>query len=446
MRYLLACLALFASLALAEEEPTLVVVAEGLSDAHFYKDRRVAYDEAMKDAKRQVLEKAVGAYVDSSTLVANYQTISDTIYTRYAGFIKRIIKVVDGGVQPDGFYHVWIKAEVSTRPLEESLAKLSRAERIGLIKQHGNPTFAVNIQVVSDENDRFAERCEVCETEIANRLQAFGYRLVDWERVKAEIKEQARIIQLEQNQLSSAKYAAGKKPVDILIEGKVRLRKSPEVEIAGMKVRTTILAAWSVRAVDLHTNDIIFSRNFRPRRHNAFNDDEEAILEVGRRIGELFASDVFKNYVAAPTRRITLAIRGIQDRRLAQDLKRDLLSARSITGVRFKEFYRGAEAIFDIDYVGTREEFATFLNRELLAALNRKYGEGTFEIVQERGDYVQVQVTEPDNVTRDRLLEGPPLSLTVAPPARVKQVVKSQKTLEKISHYNPDLSRALDEL
>ncbi len=441
-----ACLLVFAiALNAFAYENTIIVVAEGLSDANFYKDRRVAYDEALKDAKRQALEKAVGAFVSSRTLIENYQTISDTLETRYQGFIKRIIKIVDGREQQDGFYHVWIKAEVYTKPLGEAVKRFTTEERRQIIKQYGNPTFAVKIDVISDENQRIIQQCDVCETEIADRLRRFGYRLVDWQGMEDYIRNQAKLLNVETGELASAKYSISKKPSDILVLGQVKLRRNRPVVIAGMTVQTVSLTSWSIRAIATHTNQIIFSKNFRPSK-KAYNDEDEAIMDVGRMAGRLFSSDIFKNYVASPVREINLAVYGIKDRRIAKDFKRDLLSARSITGVRFREYYRGIEAVFDIDYVGTREEFTTYLNSEFLKALNRKYGQNTFVIEQESGNLVKIKVLKSENITRESINEGPPIAITVAPPARIKQVVKTKETLSKVARYNSDISSEIDDL
>ncbi len=427
------------------DDASMVVVAEGLADGNFYKDRRVAYDEAIKDAKRQVLDKAVGAFVDSSTRIENFQTIADTIETRYQGFIKRLVKVVDGGVQDDGFYHVWVKAEVATTPLAESMGQFSRSQRQGMIRSQGNPSFAVDIEVLSHETDQLLQRCDVCETEIAGQLSEFGYRLVDWRRMEDDLEQRMQLMRLEQGEVEAARYGVGRKPVDVMITGQVKLKRNRAIPVAGMMVQTVSLTSWSVRAVATQTNEIIFSRNFRAER-TAYNDEDQAILAVGRKAGKLFSDKVFKDYVSTPSRVLNLGIYGLKERRIAQDMKRDLLAARSIIGARFKDFHRGAEALFEIDYVGTREEFANFLSSQLLTGLNRKYGDDTFAIVRESGDLVHVKVLKPENVTSDTIKNGPTLAMTTASPARAKAVIKSQATLDRVSAYNSDLPNQLDDL
>ena len=427
-------------------ESSLIVAAEGLSDGNFYKDRRVAYDEALKDAKRQVLDKAVGAFVNSKTRIENYQTISDTLETHYQGFIKQLLKTVDGGLEEDGFYHVWIKAEVSTEALGASMARFSRSERTSKIRECGNPSFAVDIKIISaDGNDRLPKHCDVCETEIAARLSQFGYRLVDWRRLQEDMEQQRQLVRLEQGEMEAARYAVGRKPVDILVTGQVKLKNNPKVTVYGIEVSPIALTSWSVRAIAAQTNEVIFSQNFRPHRQS-YQDEDQAIVAVGRMAGELFSEKVFESHVCSFTRMLSLSVFGLDDRRLAQDLKRDLLAARSVIGVRFKDFHRGTEAVFEIDYVGTREEFAGYLSAELLSALNRKYGKDTFAITRESGDLIQVNVLKPNNVTRETIHKGPNLAMSTALPERAAQVIKSQKTLDRVTAYNPDLPEQLDDL
>ena len=142
------------------------------------------------------LAEHVGGHVkgDGDTVirgVAPFETaaVDEITFADGPKFIKRLHKVVDGGVQDDGFYHVWIKAEVFTKPLADSMAQFTRDERKGMIKNFGNPTFAVDIEVISDETERILQRCDVCETEIASRLTEFGYRLVDWRRMEEDLEQ-----------------------------------------------------------------------------------------------------------------------------------------------------------------------------------------------------------------------------------------------------------------
>lgn len=447
MRFIAICIVLlmFGLTPVHAENDIIVVSAEGLADGNFYKDRRVAYDEAVKDAKQQILDKAVGAFIDSETLVKNYQAIADTIHTKYQGYIKRVLKSVDGGVEPDGFYHVWLKAEVSTKPLGESVRKFVRHDRQSLIRQHGNPTFATNIQVKPAGGERGETfRCDVCETEITGRLAEFGYRLVEWQGVDRDLQNKRDIIRLEKGELEAARYGYAKKSADVMISGQVKLKHNPIITLAGMVVQTVSLTNWTVKGVASHSSEIVFSQNFRPR-NKVFNDEDEAIAAVGGLIGKLVSEEMLSRYVASPVKTILFEIDGLDDRRIAKDLKRDLLSARSILNVRFKEYLRNAEAVFEVDYTGSVDEFTNYLEAELLTGLNNKYGDGVFKVDQVRGDRVVLKVLKASSVDSVSVRTNPSLSILSGPIARAKSVIKTAATLKQVSQYNDNLPKSLDE-
>ncbi|MGB8146675.1 MAG: hypothetical protein WCF05_16130, partial [Chromatiaceae bacterium] len=51
---------------------TITVTAEGLADPNaetYQRDKGLLIDDLRQDARRQVIEKAVGAFIDSTTLV-----------------------------------------------------------------------------------------------------------------------------------------------------------------------------------------------------------------------------------------------------------------------------------------------------------------------------------------------------------------------------------------
>jgi hypothetical protein len=63
------------------------VTAEGVG-AVFGNDRAIARDQAIQDALRKAVEQAVGTLVSSETMVQNFQTLNDKIYTQTQGYIQ----------------------------------------------------------------------------------------------------------------------------------------------------------------------------------------------------------------------------------------------------------------------------------------------------------------------------------------------------------------------
>ncbi len=438
----------FTSSGWAIKAPTIVVSAEGLADPNFYKDRTMAYDEAFRDAKAQAVEKAVGCFVSSQTVVQNYTMVRDLFVSKTEGLIKRIIKVVNAGVLNDGFYHVWIKAEVYAQPLRQTVRQLSRSERVAIIRSHENPIISVGMNIISPSSGGLIRECMICDTEIRDRLRRFGYKVIS--------EKQATSVQVQQIKMLVSKGFSRdivsmfvRKASDISVTGTIKLKKSPVVEIGGIKVQTTLLTAWSLEATDNHTSEIIFARNFRPAQGEMYNDEDEAIMKVGDRIGRIFSRDLFRDYVLRPSHSVLLTVSGIQDRRVAKQFKKDLLGIRAVLNVTFREFLSGGETVFEVEFAGTREYLADILDSVIIQALDRKYGPGAFRIQEEHGDVLRIAVDQ------DRLRapfskvldQGVPIQLVnnVAP-QRLQQVVKSKKLKAAVVRVNKDALQALNDL
>ncbi len=411
---------------------TIAITAEGLSDPNFYKDRALAYDEALRDAKRQAIEKAVGCYVSSEMIVQNYELVKERITSKSEGFIQKITQKENIGVLEDGFYHVRIQADVLTKPLTLAIAKMSREDRIEMIRTRGNPGFTVAIQ--ARYADGRVENCLVCNTEITDHLKKFGYKIVSpglpgriaEDRVKSLLDKGL------QPELASRYFSRSS---DVAITGQVMLSRSPTVKIAGIPVSTVLLTAWTLSAIDNHTAEVIFSRNFRPPKRKAYNNDQEALMDIGHKIGANFSKDVFKNYIMRPTHKILAIFSGITQRRLARKIKKDLLGLRSVLNVAFLQFLTGGESVFEVEFAGLREGFADILDEVVLAVLEKKYGRNSFAITEEYGNSVRIAVDISDQgiVAGYKHKSIPIQLLGDVPQGRFEEVVKSDALRAKFA-------------
>lgn len=81
-----------------------------------------ARDAALGDAMRHAVEQVVGTLVDSRTLVENFVTVRDRIYSASDGYVSRY-DVLAEGVEADGqTYHVRILATVRRGRVKDDLA------------------------------------------------------------------------------------------------------------------------------------------------------------------------------------------------------------------------------------------------------------------------------------------------------------------------------------
>ncbi|MBF0550760.1 MAG: hypothetical protein HQK60_09500 [Deltaproteobacteria bacterium] len=426
------------------KESIIVITAEGLSDPNFYKDKTLAYDEALRNAKSQAVEKAVGCFVSSKSIVENYTLVKDQIISKSDGIIKNISKIVNGGVSPDGFYHVWIKADVLTVPIKDAVQGMSKVERLSLIKEQGNPTFSVGMNYVSEGTDRQKVECDICNTEIKNRLKNFGYKVIS-ETEAIRIRDERIRKAVNQGAPQSVVSAFIKKPSDISLIGTITLKKSPTVRVAGVNVNTTLLTAWALEAVDNHTSEVIFSENFRPPRGTAYNDEEQAMMDVGKKVGNVFSRDLFSSYVMRPTHEVLLTFVGIKERELAKRMKQELLGIRSVLNVVFREFMSDYETVFEVEFGGSREGFTDILDGVVLTAFNRKYGAQAFAIQEEHGDIVRIAVKKEGSITQQVVDEGLPIQLTAGnTKEKLNEVIKSPELKEKVEKVKESNKQLMD--
>jgi len=150
---------------------TKVVVTEGHS--FFNKD------DAIRQAQRAAVEKAVGVFVHSQTEVENFVIQKDKIMSRTQGYITRFT-VLEEEKKSEEFY-VKIEAEVSLDKIKDDLI----AMRI-LLDSMERPK--VMILVEEEYTDMTPAGMNIAETEVSSLLASKGFDLVD----KAQLEELKR--------------------------------------------------------------------------------------------------------------------------------------------------------------------------------------------------------------------------------------------------------------
>lgn len=80
-------------------------------------------EEALNSAIRNAVEQAMGVSVDASTLVKNYKTISDRIYTHANGYVKEYT-IVQEEQAPEGIIRITVSAVVERQKLKSAVQTL----------------------------------------------------------------------------------------------------------------------------------------------------------------------------------------------------------------------------------------------------------------------------------------------------------------------------------
>lgn len=421
------------------EPRTLIVTAEGLADPNspqFAKDKGILIDALRADARRQAVEKAVGVFVDASTLSQNYALVSDRVLTRSAGLIKQIVKESEPWKGEDGFMHMLVRAEVYVGSVEEALRTMGKDSRIALIKEKGDPRIGVAI-VVSDADrasDTASRRSPVAENVLKERITGFGYR------VFAEDQELGTRDLLSTRGQDASRVS---KRTDFTILGEAKLKAlSARLPASGITVTKHALTSYTVAVRDNVTGEEVYFDNRLPQGRS-WNDEDQAIAEIGRMVGEAFSKEFFEGQLAKPSRKFQLQVSGLPDYDAGEMLKKELVGLRPILGVDFRSFDAAAPSLFEVEFVGVRQDFTKLVSDAVVGPLNAALGEKAFRLVEARGDLVRLEfkTSSQANVV-DRMAAAPPASLASAPPERIAEIARSPEALKSVERINPDGAKA----
>jgi len=416
---------------------TIIVSAEGLVDpsADTYKrDKGLMIDALRADARRQAIEKAVGTFVDSSTLVENFTLINDRVLTHSKGLIKRIIKESRPWLGKDGLMHILIKAEVYLSNVKSALETMAKTERLYLIRDLGNPTISVTVLVkdAARGSNIPPERSMIAENILKEQFKNFGYRV--WsegysKRLKGSFADQEGRNEADFSVIGEAKF----KPISI------------KLKASGLVLTKHVLTSWSVKCLNNHTGEEIYFNNKIPK-NKSWADEDAALADIGRLIGNEFSKDFFEDNLLQPSRIFQLYIVGLPDYDTGLLFKKELIGLRPILNVDLRNFTAGGLSIYEVEFAGSSGDFTQVINNTVIKPLNSKLGRNAFKLVSHHGDVVKIKFSYRGSTKKlhNRLESMPPASLAAAAPERIRELIINDTTLKKVMEMNPGLDLKLD--
>ncbi len=435
---------LFQGLSSAWAVDTLIVTAEGLVDPHadtYKRDKGLMLDDLRQDARRQAVEKAVGTLVSGSSLVKNYTLIEDRVLTQSKGLIKQVIKESPPWQGEDGFMHMLIKAEVYLIGVEEALRKMSKAERVSLLKSHGNPTISVAVMIrdAKRSSDIEPERSPIAENILKEHFSKFGYRVWSEDTTTVLRREMLERSVLDNNTETTVSISQ-MKAADFTVLGEAKFKSiSHKLAASGIELTKHVLTSWTVKCVDNNTGQEIYFNNQVPRKQS-WADEDQALEDIGRLIGTEFSKDFFEEHLSKPTRIFQLYALGLPNYDIGVLLKKEFIGLRPIIDVNFRGFDAGGLSRYEVEFAGERGNFLQLLNNTIIKPLNSKCGDECFKLLSAHGEVVklQFQTVQETQVVMERFQGMPPASLATATPQRLRSLIKDKATMEKVAAINPD--------
>ena len=394
------------------EPGTMVISALGLADPQdprFNGDQAAAKAEARTDAKRQLIDKALNLYVQRASLDKNYGVIQQKLLADPNVFIKTVISEAAPEVGKDGLIGTEARAAVKVRAVQKSLNEMSKEERIELIRNSGDPKISVLMAIRNADTAQAlpAERSHLAENVIKERIRSFGFRV--WAPD------------------SDVKPAPDAKAADFQIQGEVKVKLlSMRLPASGVVVSKTALTSWTIKAIDRATGEEIYLNTTLPKAQSWASEDQ-ALVEIGRLVGEEFSKNFFLQHFSFGEQKIGLNVTGLPAGAAGTQMARQLL--RELRGIR---------QVLDAQPIGDSGRYqlhlpegsaADIVQDAVLKPLNGKLGQSCFALAGATATEVNVTLAPActEESVRNRIETAPPAGLLAAPEVRGKALWKGAR-------------------
>ena len=213
-------------------------------------DHAIAKDNAVNDALRKAVEQTVGTLVQAQTLVDKYQLISDEIYTKSQGYIRKYSVISERPDLNQGILKVTIQADVSIGDIKNDL------NAIGLLLERKNkPRMMVIIdEKIGSAESGYSPNLSESETVIIQKFTEKGFNFVDQATVKKNIKRNMALQAIAGDDSAAAAIGLEYGAEAVIIGNAVA--KLAGKGIAGTEMKS-IHASVTARAVKADTGEIL---------------------------------------------------------------------------------------------------------------------------------------------------------------------------------------------
>jgi serine/threonine-protein kinase len=394
------------------EPGTMVISALGVADPkdpRFNGDAAAAQAEARADAKRKLIDKALGVYVQPASLERNYPLIQEKLLANPGVYIDNVISEGAPQIGKDGLVTTEARAAVRMRAVQKSLNQMSKEERVELIRNGGDPKISVTMSIRDADTAEALPpaRSQLAENVLKERIRSFGFRVWAPE--------------------ADAPTVPDAKLADFQIQGEVKVKLlSMRLAASGLTVSKTALTSWTVKAIDRATGEEIYLNTTLPKAQSWASEDH-ALTDIGRLVGEEFSKNFFLQHFSAPEQRVSLLVAGLPAGSAGAHTSRQLL--RELRGIR---------QVLDAQPLPEAGRFrlrlaegnpADIIDQSVLKPLNTKLGHACFLLAGSGGGTVSVNLAPAcaEEGVRARLETQPPAGLLASPPGPGESPLKPRK-------------------
>jgi eukaryotic-like serine/threonine-protein kinase len=393
----------------------IVISAVGMidpSDARYKGDKALAQSDVRADSRSQLVEKALGLFVEKASLAKNYDVLKDKLLANSGKYVSAVVSESEPQVGKDGLLYLTTEAVVDVKAVQKSLNQMSRDERIEFIRASGDPKVAVHIAARdADQPGAPPLPSPVAENILKERIKSFGFRT--WSEDNVPTND-------------------GSKNPDFAVEGEVAFKRlSARLPASGLVVTKYALNSWTIKAIDRETGEEIYYNTTLPTGLGSWATEEEALKAIGTQIGSEFSRDFFLQYVYGTGQKVSLVIEAMPDAVADTTFTRQLATLPTVVNIATRT--PGRPRVYDLQLAGSGP-VGDLVATGVLKPLNAQLGQACFSLGTITGDKVQVSFDPKcgDAAVLSRLETYPPAGLYGAPLARQKAVIKDPEALKKL--------------
>jgi hypothetical protein len=339
----------------------MIIAAVGLadsSDGRHQNDNALLQSEVRADAKSQLVEKAIGLYLERASLAKNYDRLRDRLLVNSGSFITNVMQESEPRLGKDGFLSVTTQALVNVKAVRKSLNEMSHEERIDFIRNNGDPKVSVKVAVRdADQADRPPQLSPVAENMLKERIKTFGFRT--WSEDAAPTPQG--------------------KGADFAVVGEAKIKKlSAKLAASGLTVTKYTLTSWTVKCIDRLTGEELYFNTTLPKGVGSWASEEEALAAIGTKIADEFSRSFFLQHYGMSGQRVAIKIEALPDGAAARLVERELVGLPAVITVAQRSVDPGA-ALYDVQLAGSGAATELIANG-ILQPLNAKLGERCFAL------------------------------------------------------------------
>ncbi len=373
------------------------------SDPRFAADPALLRTTLREESRRELIEKAVGLYVQSTSLSQNYAVLRDKLLAHSNDFIDAVLQEGAPETGKDGLVSMSAKATVRVRDVQKSLNQMSRDERIDFIRNNGDPKIAVAITTASATEGAQPKRSQIAENVLKEKVQSFGFRTWNEE--------------------------GGDKKADFTVVGEAKFKRlAVKLEASGLDLERIAITSWTIKCIDKKTGEEIYFNTTVPQKMS-WNSEDEALIDVGKLIGEEFSKNFFLQNFHFAGQKVHLNLTGLPDDNLAKRLASEISGLRNVLSVNAVK-----AGTIDIELSGGQGNVSDLVTANVAAPLNKKFGKSCFNVSGASGSDINLEFSAEckDAAVVARLDSAPPASLYAAPAAKRQAIVKNPELLRKL--------------